>query len=207
MTGALPSLQPRLALGFLLAVCVALSSTGCVTASRATVAAPLASEPVAPPAPEPEPTPVVAKAEKPKASTKRAPARPAPEVKTHEVKTPEGKMPVAARAPELKRPQSGGAMASEPVPFEPSMTRPQLLSGREPRLTEEARAARVRGTALVRCVVTREGQVRGCRILNGLPHMEQELLDAVSSWRVTPATAGGQPLDVDYTFVVRIPTG
>jgi protein TonB len=166
------------------------------------VAAPLASEPVAPPAPASEPAPVVAKAEKPKASTRRAPARPAPEVKTPEVKTP-----VAARAPELKRPQSGGAMASEPVPFEPSMTRPQLLSGREPQLTEEARAARVRGTALVRCVVTREGQVKGCRILNGLPHMEQELLDAVSSWRVTPATAGGQPLDVDYTFVVRIPTG
>ena len=195
MTGASPSLQPRLALGFLLAVCVALSSTGCVTASRATLAAPLATEPA--PASEPELARPVAKAAKPKASVKRAPARPAPEVKT----------PVAARAPELKRPQSGGALASEPVPFEPSMTRPQLLSGREPRLTEEARAAHVRGTALVRCVVTREGQVRGCRILNGLPHMEQELLDAVSTWRVTPATAGGQPLDVDYTFVVRIPTG
>lgn len=206
MTGTLPSMQPRLALGFLLAVCVALSGTGCVTASRATLASPpTASEPVVAqpseaPAPEAQPERRVAKAEKPK--VRRAPARPAPEVKE-----PEMKMPVAARSPELKRPQSGGATAAEPVPFEPSMTRPQLLSGREPQLTTEARAARVRGTALVRCVVTREGQVRGCRILNGLPHMEQELLDAVSSWRVTPATAGGQPLDVDYTFVVRIPTG
>ncbi|MFY0527820.1 energy transducer TonB [Archangium gephyra] len=92
--------------------------------------------------------------------------------------------------------------------FEPSaMTRPQRVSGREPQLTAEARAERVRGTALVRCVVTREGRVTNCRLLNGLPYMEQELLEALSTWRVTPVTARGKPLDVDYTFVVRIPTG
>lgn len=207
MTAALPFMQPRPALAFLLAACVALGGTGCVTASRATLAPPPATEPVTEtvaPAPEPKPEParVVAKAERPKASAKRATPRPAPEVK----------MPVAARTPELRRP--GGASAAhgetvfEPVPFEPSgMTRPQLLSGREPQLTPEARAERVRGTALVRCVVTREGRVTGCRVLNGLPHMEQELLEAVSTWRVTPVTAQGKPLDVDYTFVVRIPSG
>jgi protein TonB len=86
------------------------------------------------------------------------------------------------------------------------MTRPQRVSGRDPQLTAEARAERVRGTALVRCVVTREGGVKGCKLLNGLPYMEQELLEAVSSWRVTPVTAQGRPLDVEYTFVVRIPS-
>lgn len=101
-----------------------------------------------------------------------------------------------------------GATPSQPVPFEPGgMTRPQRVSGREPQLTSEARAERVRGTALVRCVVTREGQVRNCRLLNGLPHMEQELLEALSTWRVTPVMAQGKPIDVDYTFVVRIPAG
>jgi protein TonB len=86
------------------------------------------------------------------------------------------------------------------------MTRPQRVSGQEPQLTAEARAERVRGTALVRCVVTRDGWTTGCRVLNGLPYMEQALLESVSSWRVTPATAQGSPLDVDYTFVVRIPS-
>jgi protein TonB len=100
-----------------------------------------------------------------------------------------------------------GATASEPVPFEPSgMTRPQRVAGRDPQLTEEARAERVRGTALVRCVVMRDGGVKGCKLLNGLPYMEQELLEAVSSWRVTPVTAQGRPVDVEYTFVVRIPS-
>jgi protein TonB len=86
------------------------------------------------------------------------------------------------------------------------MTRPQRLSGKEPRLTPEARAERVRGTALVRCVVTSEGQVKACKLLNGLPYMDQEVLEAVSTWRVTPATQQGRPLDVEYTFVVRIPS-
>jgi protein TonB len=167
---------------------------------------------VAAPAPEPAPAPAPAKAERPKASAKRStPKPPAAGVKAPpaEVKAPEERTPVAARTPELKRPQSTGpgpALASEPVPFEPSvMTRPQRVSGREPQLTERARAERVRGTALVRCVVLRDGRVTGCKLLNGLPHMDQELLEAVSTWHATPATVQGRPVDVEYTFVVRIP--
>ena len=215
MSGASPSVQPRFALTLLLGVCLALGGTGCATASRATLAAPppepvAVAEPVAEPAPAPAPAP--AKAERPKASAKRS--KPPAEVKapSAEAKAPasEAKTPVSARTPELKRPQSDGsvlgATASEPVPFEPSvMTRPQRVSGREPRLTEQARAERVRGTALVRCVVRRDGRVTDCKLLNGLPHMDQELLEAVSTWHVTPATAQGRPVDVEYTFVVRIP--
>jgi protein TonB len=211
MTGPLLSVQPRPALFCLLAVSLALGGTGCATASRATTSTLPASEPVAEVAPAAEPeeaasAPVAkAKAERTK---KRAAPRPAPatEVKT-EAKA-ETRTPVAARTPELRRPQPEAPGAGEPVAFEPAaMTRPQRVSGREPQLTPEARAERVRGTALVRCVVTREGRVTNCRLLNGLPYMEQELLEALSTWRVTPVTAQGKPLDVDYTFVVRIPTG
>ena len=192
MTGASCSVQPRLALAFLLAACAALGGTGCATTSRASSSSLSAAEPVAAPAPAPavEPAPAPAPA-------------PAPEVKP----------PVSARTPEPRRPQPDdasailGPVASEPVPFEPSgMTRPQRVAGRDPQLTPEARAERVRGTALVRCVVLRDGGVKGCKLLNGLPYMEQELLEAVSSWRVTPVTAQGRPLDVEYTFVVRIPS-
>ncbi len=180
-------------------MCVVLNSTGCVTASHTTTDMPVETTgPVVEAEPAPEPARA---APKPKASAKRAKPRPAPEVK------PEGKTPVAARAPELKRPQAQSG-ASEPVPFEPSvMKRPERLSGREPQLTPEARAERVRGTALIRCVVTSEGRVTGCRPLNSLPHMEQELLEALSTWRVTPILVQGKPVDVDYTFVIRIPAG
>jgi len=213
MSGASPSVQPRFALTLLLGVCLALGGTGCATASRATLAAP-PPEPVAvaEPVSEPAPAPAPAKAERPKA--RRSTPKPPAEVKAPpaeaKASASESRTPVSARTPELKRPQSDGsvlgATASEPVPFEPSaMTRPQRVSGREPRLTEQARAERVRGTALVRCVVRRDGRVTDCKLLNGLPHMDQELLEAVSTWHVTPATAQGRPVDVEYTFVVRIP--
>ncbi len=209
MTGASCFVQPRLALALLLAACAALGGPGAPPPHARPPPRASASEPVAAPEPPPAPKPApaaVAKAERPKSTKKRAakptPA-PAPEVRTN----------VAARTPEPRRPQQDGASTSlgatesEPVPFEPSgMTRPQRVSGREPQLTPEARAERVHGTALVRCVVTREGGVKGCKLLNDLPYMEKELLEAVSSWRVTPVTAQGKPLNVEYTFVVRIPS-
>lgn len=206
MIGSILSVQPCLALSCLLAACIALGGTGCATASRATTSALSASEPIAEAAPAPEsksePAPArVTRAKRPKVAKRR----PAPAVKA--VKA-EPRTPVAARAPELRRPPPESLGAGEPVAFEPgAMTRPQRVSGREPQLTPEARAERVRGTALVRCVVTREGRVTNCRLLNGLPYMERELLEAVSTWRVTPITSQGKALDVDYTFVVRIPTG
>ncbi|EPX59721.1 hypothetical protein D187_002465 [Cystobacter fuscus DSM 2262] len=204
MIGSVLSVKSRLALLCLLAAVVSLGGTGCATASRATVAATPAPEPIAEPAPAPEPPPApepVVKAERPKAS-KRA-ARPVPEAKAAT------RTSMAARASEPRRPQSDGMSleSGEPVAFDPSvMTRPQRVSGREPRLTPEAQAEHVRGTALVRCVVTREGRVTNCRLLNGLPYMNQELLESLSTWRVTPATTQGKPIDVDYTFVVRVPT-
>nr|QKW93768.1 ferric siderophore transport system periplasmic-binding protein TonB [Vitiosangium cumulatum] len=206
MTGWLHSENPRFAVVCLLAACAALGSTGCATTARATTSTVTAPEPVAAPAPAPEPAPApVVRAEKPKAARRTTP-RPAPEAKK-----PEAKTLVSARTPEPRRPQDSASAslgASEPLPFDPGgMTRPQRVSGRDPQLTPEAQAQRVRGTALVRCVVTREGRVTNCRLLNGLPYMEQELLEALSTWRVTPVMAQGKPLDVDYTFVVRIPTG
>ncbi len=195
MTGSSFSVKPRLALFCLLATVVSLGGTGCATASRATLAP-------APPAPiaEPAPAPVV-KAERSNASKRGD--RSSSEEKAG------ARTSMAARAPEPRRPQSDGPSleSGEPVAFDPSvMTRPQRVSGREPRLTPEAQAERVRGTALIRCVVTREGRVTNCRLLNGLPYMNQELLEALSTWRVTPATTQGKPIDVDYTFVVRVPT-
>ncbi|ATB35149.1 hypothetical protein CYFUS_000561 [Cystobacter fuscus] len=208
MIGSVLSVKSRLALFGLLAAVVSLGGIGCATASRATIAAPPAPEPIAEPAPAPTPEPPpapapVVKAERPKAS-KRTAARPASEAKAATGTS------MAARASEPRRPPSDGVSlgSGEPVAFDPSvMTRPQRVSGREPQLTPEAQAERVRGAALVRCVATREGRVTNCRLLKGLPYMNQELLEALSTWRVTPATAQGKPIDVDYTFVVRIPTG
>jgi len=165
-----------LLLALVLATFLVAGGTGCATASRATTA------------PPPEPPVATQKLERP-----RAPKKPRVSRRTAPANAAPARKPVP-REPEV-------------IPFEPStMTRPQKLSGREPELTPEAVSRRVRGTALIRCLVTREGKVKGCRLLNRMPHMDEELLAALSTWHVTPATRQGKPLAVDYTFVVRLPS-
>ncbi|WP_205525586.1 energy transducer TonB [Pyxidicoccus trucidator] len=83
------------------------------------------------------------------------------------------------------------------------MTAPQRLCSGTPRYTAEALAARVQGQMVTRCVLTREGSVKSCRVLKPLPHMEEALLKVFHSARFTPVTAHGEPIDVDYTFTTN----
>ena len=63
---------------------------------------------------------------------------------------------------------------------------------------------RVEGRAVMQCVILTSGETRNCRILKGLPHMDAELLAAAQTWRFTPATAGGKPDNVKYSFTITL---
>ncbi|AKT43627.1 energy transducer TonB [Chondromyces crocatus] len=93
--------------------------------------------------------------------------------------------------------------ATQERPFGQGMTRPVLLSGVPPTYTREARAARVEGMVLVQCVVTVDGAARNCRILKGLPHLEDAVLRAIATHRYKPSTFAGEPVTVRYTFSFR----
>lgn len=90
------------------------------------------------------------------------------------------------------------------VSFESSMTRPEKLAGPQPFYTKEALDQNIQGQVLARCILTREGTVRSCRILKPLPIMDEEVLLSLCSSRYSPALDGGQPVDVEYTFNVRL---
>jgi protein TonB len=90
------------------------------------------------------------------------------------------------------------------IPFGEGMTRPSLLSKVDPAYTREAIEAKVEGLMLVKCVITKQGALQRCRVVKGLPHMNDAVLTALASWRFTPITYQGQPVDVDYTIPVRL---
>ncbi|HYO72118.1 MAG TPA: TonB family protein [Archangium sp.] len=92
----------------------------------------------------------------------------------------------------------------EVLPFGAGMTPPQMLSGAQLQYTREALAARVSGTVIARCTITREGDVENCRIIRGLPHMDAAVLDALTSRHYRPVSFQGQPVGVSYTFHVRL---
>jgi protein TonB len=93
----------------------------------------------------------------------------------------------------------------EVVPFvSGNMTAPQLLTGASLQYTREALEARVEGLLIARCVITREGEVEGCRVIKGLPHMSEAVVSALETRRYSPVKYQGRPISVIYNFHVKL---
>ncbi|RKG91421.1 energy transducer TonB [Corallococcus sp. CA049B] len=90
------------------------------------------------------------------------------------------------------------------IPFQGGMTPPRMLSGSQFSYTLEARRAGVEGTIIAKCVITTEGRVRDCRIIRGLPFMDDAVLESLSSRTYQPLTFQGRPVNVSYTFNIRL---
>ncbi len=88
--------------------------------------------------------------------------------------------------------------------FDERMTAPEKLGGPDPQYTEKALEREVQGTMIVRCVVTTEGKVFGCRVLKSLPFMDRAVIDALERRRYKPATLGGRPVEVNYNFKITL---
>jgi TonB family protein len=90
------------------------------------------------------------------------------------------------------------------VEFTDAMTAPAMISGPAPEYTQEALDRGIEGTMQVRCIVTVAGQVRSCKVLKGLPYMDRAVVQALEARRYKPAQAEGKPVDVYYTFTIRL---
>jgi protein TonB len=97
-----------------------------------------------------------------------------------------------------------GGTGNSVIPFGAGMNRPSKIGGPEIQYTNEARLAKVEGTALVKCVITTSGSLTGCSLLKGLPNMDQAIMAAVSQWKMTPVVFNGQPVSVSYTIPIRL---
>lgn len=93
---------------------------------------------------------------------------------------------------------------TEVLPFLDGMKRPVLVSKVDPLYTREARDANVEGTILAKCVIGTDGALRRCRIMKGLPLMDEAVLRALSQWRYTPVLYQGRPAAVEYLIPVRL---
>ena len=85
------------------------------------------------------------------------------------------------------------------------MTPPRQISGPDPEYTLQALQNDVQGLMVVKCIVTVEGAVHGCRVVQGLPFMDRAVVEALERRRYVPARLpDGRPVDVDYTFRIRL---
>ncbi|HEX5752802.1 MAG TPA: energy transducer TonB [Archangium sp.] len=99
----------------------------------------------------------------------------------------------------------GQSTGEEVLPFGAGMTPPQLVSTGVPlQYSYEALRARVSGVIIAKCTITREGDVENCRIIKGLPFMDDAVLQSVTSRHYRPVTFQGRPVNVSYTFTVNL---
>ena len=110
--------------------------------------------------------------------------------------------------------------ATEPAPtdrptlvYVPTMARPLLLESPgnsvTPAITREFRTNPPSGrvTLTVRCVITVEGLVRGCVIVESIPSEDREVLQWLGQVRYRPTTVDGLPIQISYVFHFKFCAG
>jgi TonB family protein len=80
---------------------------------------------------------------------------------------------------------------------------PIVVSGPHPEYTREAIAHGVQGTLILKCIITVDGFVRNCRVVQSLQYLQGNAIAAVQSRRYRPAMRNGKPVQVDYTIRVN----
>ncbi len=114
----------------------------------------------------------------------------------------EPEAPAAARSATALA--GAGAGTETGVDFTEEMTPPAFVSGPDPEYTARAIERAVEGLMVVRCAVTVQGTVHGCQVLRSLPFMDQAVIYALERRRYKPATLRGRPIEVNYTFRIRL---
>ena len=60
------------------------------------------------------------------------------------------------------------------------------------------------GLVIAKCLITREGRIKNCKIIQSLSAMDAPVLEALESRRYTPVLFKGQPVAVDYVFRIKL---
>ena len=104
----------------------------------------------------------------------------------------------------VKPVQAAAPAIETAVEFNNSMTAPEMISGPAPEYTPEAIDREIEGSMSVRCVVAVSGTVRSCRVIKSLQFMDAAVISALERRKYKPATSQGKPLDVFYTFNLKL---
>jgi hypothetical protein len=85
--------------------------------------------------------------------------------------------------------------------FQPGMTRPTKLSGRDPRTAKRLGDDDI---VFVQGIVEVDGRFTQARVIKGVGAVDDEVLSAVATWRVTPIVFRGKPAATLYTWPVKV---
>ncbi|MCY0996402.1 protein kinase [Myxococcus sp. MISCRS1] len=91
------------------------------------------------------------------------------------------------------------------LPYNEDMPRPEMIDQSKDLIyTREAMAAKAEGVMITRCTITTKGRVEKCRVIKTVQYMEKAVLDSLQSRTYKPVIYQGHPVNVDYTFSMRL---
>ncbi len=86
---------------------------------------------------------------------------------------------------------------------QPGLVMPRFASGAHPTYTSKAAAARIHGTVVISCLVTKDGETAEIKVLKSLdPELDIEAVKAVTAWTFVPGKKDGKPVPVRVTLEV-----
>jgi protein TonB len=63
---------------------------------------------------------------------------------------------------------------------------------------------RIRGTMIIKCVLSRAGSLESCRVIKPLPRVADAVMDALHKWRLSPWLLDDQDPTVDYVIPIKL---
>jgi periplasmic protein TonB len=90
------------------------------------------------------------------------------------------------------------------IQLDESVVKLKKIAGPEIQYTDQALEHDVQGLMIVRCIVATDGTVRSCQVLKSLPFMDRAVIGSLEHWRYQPYAPNGTPVEVDYTFKIRL---
>ncbi len=85
---------------------------------------------------------------------------------------------------------------------EKDLLAPKILKKTTPSYSEEAKAAKVEGLVLVKCIIRKSGRAESCETLQNLSHglAERFIQEVQRNWKFEPGHLHGRPVDVEVAI-------
>jgi TonB family protein len=80
---------------------------------------------------------------------------------------------------------------------------PRKIFSVNPVYPADAMAAKVQGIVLLDATIGTDGLVKGLRLVQSVPLLDQAAMDAVNLWRFEPALLNGEPVEVVVTITIN----
>jgi TonB family protein len=112
--------------------------------------------------------------------------------------------PVAAAPPPPPPPVGDdAAKPTGPVRVSTGTAAGMIISQVQPVYPDEAKAAHVQGTVVLRAVISKEGTVEKLNVVSGPPELMVSAIDAVRQWKYKPYLLNGEPTEVSTTININ----